>query len=134
MFVVPFFFRDPLRSIIQWQIRPITLFLDNHGKHLCSVDNPVSWLSENGFYVKQTWQEGDILFAEIDKEKTALKDFYSFEELTKKQQKGTEECWRTFFLMSTNAAEEKSTEKKWNENFEEIFQRVLYSIEAQCLV
>lgn len=132
MFVVPFFLRPSLPNIIQWKLVPVTLFLENHGKHFCSVEDPIVWLSENGFHVKQTWHEGKgegkIVFAEIDTEKTKLQDFYSFEQLTKIQEKGTEECWRTFFIMRAND-HDKSSEIPWNENIDTPFDKAIESIQ-----
>ena len=127
MFVVPFVLRDSPASLIQWKLRPIVIFLENHGKHLCSTDSPEEWLRENGFVVKRAWREKDNYFAEIDSEKTALRDFYSFEQLTKEQKKGTEECWRTFFWLES-PTDEMGSEKTWNGTLEEPFYKVLESI------
>jgi hypothetical protein len=134
MFVVPFFLRAPLPSIIQWQLVPITLFLENHGKGLCTAENLEAWLSENGFAKKQSWQVGDTAYVEIDTTKTTLRDFYSFEQLTVEQKKGTEECWRTFFLMKSVSPDEKQSEKAWNENLENPFSKILGEIQRKIAV
>jgi hypothetical protein len=131
MFIVPFFLRAPIKSIIQWNLVPITLFLENHGKGLCSAESGEEWLSENGFVKKQSWQVNDIYFVEIDTEKTNLKEFYSFEQITFEQKKGTEECWRTFFVMKSVEPEEKSSEKAWNENLENPFSKILLEIRTK---
>ena len=131
MFIVPFFLRAPIKSIIQWNLVPITLFLENHGKGLCSAESGEEWLSENGFVKKQSWQVNDIYFVEIDTEKTNLKEFYSFEQITFEQKKGTEECWRTFFLMKSIEPDELSSEKAWNENLENPFSKILLEIRTK---
>jgi hypothetical protein len=113
--------------MIQWQLVPVSLFLENHGKHLCNVDEADEWLEANGFVVKQTWIDGSLVFAEIDAEKTNLADFYSFEQLTKTQQKGTQECWRTFYLMKAQP-DEVTSEKAWNENIEDSFSNAIEKI------
>ena len=134
MFVVPFFLRAPLPSIIQWQLVPVTVFLENHGKGLCSVENIDEWLNENGFEKKQEWQVGDTVYVEIDIQKTNIRDFYSFEQLTLQQKRGTEECWRTFFVMKSISAEEKTSEKAWNENLENPFSKILEQIQTRMNV
>jgi hypothetical protein len=131
MFIVPFFLRTPLASIIQWRLTPISLFLENHGKGLCVVENGEEWLNENGFVKKQTWLVDDILFVEVDIANTNLKEFYSFEQLTLEQKKGTEECWRTFFLMKSIEPDELSSEKAWNENLENPFSKILLEIRTK---
>lgn len=131
MFIVPFFLRAPLGSIIQWNLVPITLFLENHGKGLCSTENGEEWLCENGFVKKQSWQVKDTLFVEVDETKMNLKEFYSYEQLTLEQKKGTEECWRTFFVMKSIEPDEKSTEKAWNENLENPFSKILEEIQTK---
>jgi hypothetical protein len=131
MFVVPFFLRAPLPSIIQWQLVPVTVFLENHGKGLCSAENIDEWLNENGFEKKQRWQVDDTVYVEIDSQKTTLRDFYSFEQLTLQQKRGTEECWRTFFMMKSACADEKQSEKAWNENLENPFSKILSEIQTK---
>lgn len=118
MFVVPFFFRESLPSLIEWQIQPLTLFLENRGKQVCSAEDIEDWLVTNGFVWKRKWVVGKTCFVEIDLEKMDLADFYSFEQLTKQQSRGTEECWRTFFLLRAKP-EEASSEHSWNETYEE---------------
>lgn len=131
MFIVPFFIREPLSSIIQWNLVPITLFLENHGKGLCSTENGEAWLNENGFEKKQSWQGKDTLFVEVDVSKMNLKEFYSYEQLTLEQKKGTEECWRTFFVMKAVDTNEKSSAKAWNENLENPFSKILEEIQTK---
>ncbi len=134
MFVVPFFLRAPLSSIIQWQLVPITVFLENHGKGICTAENVDEWLHENGFQKKKTWQVGDTVYVEIDTTKTTLRDFYSFEQLTVEQKRGTEECWRTFFVMKSISPDEKQSEKAWNENLENPFSKILGEIHTKMIV
>ena len=130
MFVVPFFYRAPIQSLISWSLQPIVIFLENRGKQLCQVDSPTEWLSENGFSVKNKWQVGDILYVEVDAEKTSLRDFYSFEQLTVQQQKGTEECWRTFYTMKSE--EDLSSSMAWNKNMESPLFDILQEIQIKC--
>ena len=130
MFVIPFILRAPFSSLLRWQLQPVVLFLENHGKQLCSAETPVEWLSENGFSVRRSWVENEYYFAEIDDSKTILKDFYSFEQLTLQQKKGTEECWRTFYMM-ISPPDEKGSEKDWNECMEDPFRKVLTQIQAK---
>jgi hypothetical protein len=59
-----------------------------------------------------------------------MKDFYSFEQLTKVQKRGTEECWRTFFTMESPANEKHST-TAWNSCFDDPIRSVLKSIVEQ---
>ncbi len=129
MFVVPFFLRDPLPSVIQWKLIPVTLFLENHGKGLYVVENVDEWLTENGFLVKRQWKQADTVYAEIDTARTNLRDFYSYEQLTLEQKKGTEECWRTFFIMKSENPDEKLSEKAWNQNIENPFSNAILEIQ-----
>ena len=130
MFVVPFFCRDPIPSLIPWSLQPIVVFLENRGKQVCSVDSPSEWLNENGFVVKQSWQHANTLFVEVDIQKTRLSDFYSFEQVTNKQQKGTEECWRTFFFMKSE--EDPQSSMAWNKHIEAPFLGFIEEIKEKC--
>lgn len=100
MFIVPFIVREVPTSILQWKLQPITLFLENRGRGLCSAESPEEWLSVNDITVDTMWVENDICYAKVNPTTTTLADFYSFEQLTKTQTKGTEECWRTFYLLN----------------------------------
>ena len=130
MILIPFFTQQTPPSLIPWHLQPISLFLENRGKQFCEVEDVDSWLQENGFVVKQKWKQQTMVFVEIDTEKTKLSDFYSFEELTKQQQKGIEECWRTFFLLDSE--EENESCKSWNENIDSSFLSVLQTIQMKC--
>jgi len=130
MFVVPFFYRTPVQSLISWHLQPIVVFLENRGKQICQVDSPRDWLTENGFHVKHQWQVADTLYVEVAEDRMNLSDFYSFEQLTLQQQKGTEECWRTFFLM--NSEEDPTSSATWNKNIEAPFFNVLQEIQIKC--
>lgn len=107
MFLLPFFLRNPLPSKIkEYEIRPVVLFLENHGRGFCQLDEKEStedWLDENGFVVEEQWQEGDFLYVRIDPTKTNMHSFYSYEQLTFEKRVGTEECWRTFYIMRDSA-------------------------------
>lgn len=132
MFLVPYFLRKPLPSLIQWNLLPISLFLENRGKGLCSVGSAADvteWLSDNGFVSKGQWMEGDVFYIEIDTEKTKLNDFYSLEQLTKEPHRGTEECWVTYYVMKSVASTEAESEKAWNENIEAPFGKILKAIQ-----
>jgi len=133
MFVVPFYTKSQLPSLIKWSLIPITLFLDNRGKQICETDEPDLWLTENGFSVKSKWREGKILYAEIDIVSTDLKNFYSFEEVTRTQQKGTEECWRTFYLLKAGQGETPSSTNQWNDCIDEVFVEPLTTIQKRCV-
>ena len=134
MFIVPFFTTSAPKSLIAWSVQPITLFLDTRGRSLCQTDSPKEWLENNGFVARKTWsqktKEGHFYFEEVDNEKTALAEFYTFEDLTVSQQKGTEECWRTFYLLNTTSGDEKSTHH-WNDCIEDIFQGPLSVIKSR---
>ena len=64
MFVVPFYTKSQLPSLIKWSLVPITLFVDNRGKQICETDEPDLWLAENDFAVKSKWREGKILYVD----------------------------------------------------------------------
>lgn len=130
MFILPFFLQPAVPSGIPWGLQPITVFLENRGKQLCQVEDAEEWLQENGFVVKTSWKDKNIVFAEIDTAGTQLKDFYSFEQLTQQQQKGTEECWRTFFLMTS--VEEKDSCDAWNSFIDPILLPSLRAIQTKC--
>jgi len=133
MFIVPFYTRTALPSLIKWSLIPITLFLDNRGKQLCETDEPEQWLVDNSFFVKSKWREGKILYVEIDIQSMELKEFYSFEEVTRIQQKGTEECWRTFFILKAGTGEAASSTNQWNDCIDETFVEALETIQKRCM-
>jgi hypothetical protein len=131
MFVIPFFIRNPLKSLCAWKLTPISLFLENRGKNFYQLESSESiqeWLECNGFIMKKIWTENDCCFVEIDAEKTRIKDFYSYEQLTLQQTKGTEECWKTFFVMKSDKNDENSIQS-WNELIEPSIQEKLKSIQ-----
>jgi hypothetical protein len=132
MLIVPYILRNSLTSLCPWTLKPVLLFLENHGKQVCSVENPEEWLQENGFVVKRSWTNQGTYFAEIDDTNTRMKDFYSFEQLTQVQKRGTEECWRTFYMMES-PSDEKNSETAWNSCFEEPIRRVLHSIKQNYI-
>lgn len=101
---------------------PITIFLENRGKGICKDDSPKEWLDLNGIYYDEIWQDGNTVYAKVNVEKTKLSDFYSFEQLTKTQSKGTEECWRTFFYMN---------EKTWDSMPDAVFSNILQKIASR---
>jgi hypothetical protein len=132
MFVVPFFYRTPVQSLIPWSLQPIVLFLENRGKQLCQVESPKEWLTDNGFVVKEKWQKDNILYVQVNPESMKLVDFYSFEQLTVQQQKGTEECWRTFFTMKSS--EDTESSMAWNKNIDKPFLTVIQEIQTKCML
>ena len=77
----------------------------------------------NGIVGTQTWVEKDTLYVKVDPVQTKLADFYSFEQLTKQQTKGTEECWRTFFLLN---------EPTWDGFFDPTILQALQTIQKKC--
>jgi len=114
MFVVPFYTKSQLPSLIKWSLVPITLFLDNRGKQICETDEPDLWLAENGFAVKSKWREGKILYAEIDVVSTDL-------------------CWRTFYLLKAGQGETLSSTNQWNDCIDELFVEPLTTIQKRCV-
>ena len=135
MFVIPYFVRNTLPSLCAWKLIPITIFLENRGKNLYRLsadENPDDWLEQNGFVKKSSWKDEDYLFVEIDTVKTRCQDFYSFEQITLQQTKGTEDCWRTFFLMKTQEDNDTSL-KSWNELNEPEFLSILQKIKTRML-
>lgn len=135
MFIIPFFKREPLKSLSAWKLIPVTIFLENRGKNfyeLGPTESLEDWLHYNGFFAKEIWQEENTFFIEMDTEKTKLNDFYSFEQVTITQNKGTEECWKTFFLMTSDKQDENSIQS-WNELIEKPIQDKLNSIQRHSL-
>ncbi len=133
MFVIPYFTKPTIETTIDWAFLPVYIFLDNKGRQLWLCEESEKEilqvvLPENGFYVKSHWKEGDRLFVEIDTEKTNIQNFYSFEEVTRKKEKGTEECWRRFFVFVCKRESEKHLETFWLHNLEPNFTEVLNSI------
>ena len=125
MFVVPFYIRPFQKSLIQWSLEPVVLFLDSQGRQICKADTPFEWLTENGFHTKRTWTHGQTVYAEIDIQQTVVADYYTFEELTTEQQKGTQECWRTFYVLIGESTHH------WNECLESPFKECIDSIQMQ---
>jgi hypothetical protein len=124
MFIVPFIIRDSPPSILQWNLQPISLFLDNRGRALCTTDCPAEWLSINGIIADSTWTHKDVMYAMVNQTKTKLSDFYSFEQLTKSQSKGTEECWRTFYILN---------EPTWDSFLDTSVVEALGTIQKKCM-
>ncbi len=124
MFIVPFIIRDSPPSILQWKLQPISLFLDNRGRALCTTDSPEEWLSLNGISVDSIWRDKNVIYAMVNEKETKLSDFYSFEQLTKSQSKGTEECWRTFYMLN---------EPTWDAMIEAPIIEALGSIKKRCM-
>lgn len=118
MFILPFFLRDPLPSKIgEYAIRPFVLFLENHGRNFCQLEgNAEEWLQENGFVSEDIWHDAEYVYVRINPVKTDLRAFYSYEQLTLEKRSGTEECWRTFYVMNDEA---------WVSFLEEEFRTVL---------
>ncbi len=133
MFVIPYFTKPTIQTTIDWAFLPVYLFLDNKGRQfwICEEsENEIlqNVLPENGFYMKSYWKKGDKLFVEIDTEKTNIQNFYSFEEVTRKKEKGTEECWRRFFMFLCKKESEKHLETFWLYNLDKSFLEALESI------
>ena len=124
MFIVPFLIREVPPTILQWNLQPISLFLENRGRGLCTTDAPEEWLELNGIFAERTWIENDTVYVKVDPSKTKLSDFYSFEQLTKLQTKGTEECWRTFFLLK---------EPNWDSLIDVKIHKTLERIQKNCM-
>ena len=133
MFVIPYFTKEPIQTTIDWTFVPVYIFLDNKGRQLWNCEESEkeileSILPENGFVVKKFWLEKDSLYVEVDSKKTNIQNFYSFEEVTQKKEKGTEECWRRFFLFVCKRESEQHLETFWLQNLEPQFLLMLKSI------
>ena len=121
MFVIPFFIRNNLESVLPIRLVQITIFMENRGKNLIQIPEGEieEWLALNGI-VGRVWKQQEYAFIEVDCSKTTLSEFYSFEQLTMEQSKGTEECWRTFYWM---VSKEEKEETHWNECLEEYIRK-----------
>ena len=72
-----------------------SIFLTNGGKgvwELSQGEKADETLSENGFVVDRLYETDDVVYAQINPEKTEMKNFYTWTE-TKK-----EDCWRPFHV------------------------------------
>ena len=127
MFVIPYFIRNNYQSVLPIRLVQIVLFLENRGRSLIQMEAKEipEWLAANGLVPREQKKEGDYCLIEIDTDHTHLPDFYSFEQLTVDQTKGTEECWRSFFWMLSQEEKELT---HWNECLEEPFFRPLEKI------
>ena len=54
-------------------------------------------------------------------------------EVTRTQQKGTEECWRTFYLLKAGQGETPSSVNQWNDCIDEVFVEPLATIQKRCV-
>lgn len=139
MFVIPYFTKPFLSSTIDWAFLPTYIFLDNKGKQPWTCDESVeeilqTILPDNGFVYTKYEKHGNFLFVEIDSTKTNLQNFYSFEEVTKQKTKGTEECWRRFFLFVCKNPSEKHLETYWLSSMEPDFQTIFAHIQKKCML
>ena len=139
MFVIPYFTKPCLSSTIDWTFLPTYIFLDNRGKQLWTCDESLeeilkTILPENGFVYTKYEKQGPYLFVEIDPKATNLKQFYSFEEVTKQKGKGTEECWRRFFLFVCKNPSEKHLETYWLSTVDPEFQALFTYIQKKCML
>jgi hypothetical protein len=127
MFIIPYFIRNNYQSVLPIRLVQIVFFLENRGRSLIQMEAKEipEWLAANGFVPKEQKKEGDFFLVEIDTNQTHLPDFYSFEQLTVDQTKGTEECWRSFFWMLSDEEKELT---HWNECLEEPFFKPLEKI------
>jgi hypothetical protein len=133
MFVVPFFTKPGIPSQIQWALEPIYLFLENRGKNLWTIDASMDeilseWLPQNGFVVKRSWTDSTRLYVEVDVDQMNLNAFYTFEELTRKQEKGTEECWRPFLCLKCKDSAEEHLDTHWFQGLDPILKDVLFQV------
>jgi hypothetical protein len=133
MFVIPYFTKPQIETTIDWAFLPVYLFLDNKGRQLWYCEESEQEilqviLPENGFHIKSHWKQGDRLYVEIDTNLTNIHNFYSFEEVTRKKEKGKEECWRRFFVFVCKKESEKHLETFWFNNLEKNIIEILESI------
>ena len=99
MFIIPYTLKT---TMIQQMKVTVIQILTVGGIHLWKEDNvrllEKNILHPNGIYVTtKPTKKRDIYFCPVDTEKTAMNDFYQWDELESTDD--TTFCWRTFYLM-----------------------------------
>lgn len=102
MKLVPFVFtQQHSESLTKMKL---LLFLSHAGKavwqtdeaHLTTEQIQKEYLEPNGFHSKRMWISYDVVYIEVDKDKTNLSCFYTWEEALARPEKP--ECWRAFYF------------------------------------
>lgn len=95
----------------KFEIWSLTLFLSHAGKAVWKTDEhgfiskekiEKDYCEPNGFVVKHLHidEKKQLAFLEIDKHRTNMNDFYTWEEALSKSTKP--ECWRRYFFFENN--------------------------------
>ena len=82
------------------EFRKIWLFLERNGTHLLEMDpkNIEGFLEENGFQSLRRYEEGLIVYVEIDRKTEGLDQFYTWSEVVPGTSP-TKEVWRQFLWL-----------------------------------
>ncbi len=120
MFILPWLQREA-KSPMGTTSRAFQFFLDKGGTQLLSIEpaQELAFLSENGLVSENSFTADSIRFVKINREKTDLSAFYSFNE---EDVKGLE-VWRTFLWIGEGPADDpwgtnKALEKISLSNFQ----------------
>lgn len=100
MFIIPFIHNHiTIQGIHVSVVQVLTVGGTNLWKEDNSLDVHKDILEPNGLYLSgKVIKKGNDVFCPIDKTRTALDDFYRWEETSKEDQETF--CWRTFYLFS----------------------------------
>jgi hypothetical protein len=82
----------------------LLLFLSHAGKAVWQTEDSVvseaqletDYLQPNGFHAEKSWKSKDVWYIQVDKTKTNLSSFYTWEESLALPEKP--ECWRPFYF------------------------------------
>lgn len=108
MFILPWLEREA-KSSTGTVSHALQFFLEKGGTRLLSIEpaQEEEFLSENGLVPLEKFQESGIQFVKINKEKTDMSSFYSFNEEDAK----VLEAWRTFLWIG-----ERESDDPWGTN------------------
>lgn len=105
MFIVPFFYTS--RTNGDLKMYRLTIFLSDGGKSGWKTDEEyqtagqieTEYLNPNGIYMVDCIIENDIAWVKVDKTKTNMIDFYTYNEIVKNSTAtAITECWRNFYF------------------------------------
>lgn len=81
------------------------VFLTEGGKDLWEIGSETNlstirkeYLEENGFHSIDVWQDGDLIYAQLDIEKTNVSAFYNWMEIQSQPDKKREDCFRMYII------------------------------------
>ncbi len=113
MFILPWLQREA-KSPMGTTSRAFQFFLEKGGTQLLTIDpaQEAAFLSENGLVALESFTANGIRFVKINREKTDLSAFYSFNE---EDVKGLE-VWRTFLWIGEGEADDPWGTNKALEN------------------